>query len=132
MSESTEKPAWTPPPFGSPCWIEIPAVDVPSCKVVLSSPFHSTSLSIPFPLRQIDRLLIFPLQQKFYSSVFPTWEWRPASADTPEEKIALYSFAGNSGTFTSLMVLFGEDEINTNSNTRGRFGWWHCAICSRM
>lgn len=63
MSEASE---WTPPLPGSPCWIEIPAVDVPACK-------------------------------KFYSSLFPAWEFKPATERYPDEKLAAFSYGGKTG-----------------------------------
>jgi hypothetical protein len=37
-----EKKAWTPPPAGTPCWIEVPAVNVEASQVLLL-PSASTS-----------------------------------------------------------------------------------------
>ncbi|KAG4424764.1 hypothetical protein IFR04_002112 [Cadophora malorum] len=63
MSEAEK---WAPPPIGTPCWVEIPAADVPACK-------------------------------KFYAALFPSWEWKAATKTYTEEKIAMFSFAGEMG-----------------------------------
>jgi hypothetical protein len=43
-------------------------------------------------------LITLPAPQKFYSSLFPSWEWRVATERSPDEKAALFSFAEKSGT----------------------------------
>ena len=47
MSDNTKS---TPPPIGSPCWVEIPAANVQACKVLLTSEFCSLSSYISSPL----------------------------------------------------------------------------------
>ncbi|KAG9230711.1 hypothetical protein BJ875DRAFT_144843 [Amylocarpus encephaloides] len=64
----SEAPAdkWTPPPIGTPCWVEVPAADVQALK-------------------------------KFYAALFPLWTWTAATEKYPEERIAMFNFAGKSG-----------------------------------
>ncbi|CZR63044.1 uncharacterized protein PAC_12941 [Phialocephala subalpina] len=66
MTSTDSASTWKIPPVGSPCWIEIPAVDVQACK-------------------------------KFYTSLFPTWEFKASTEKYPEERIAMWSFAAPSG-----------------------------------
>jgi len=35
--------------------------------------------------------------KKFYAALFPNWEFRPATAQHPEEKIAMFMYGGKSG-----------------------------------
>jgi hypothetical protein len=97
MSQSTESQTWTPPTVGSPCWVEIPAVDVQACKV-LSSPISQSNCFSSFATRYITDI---PYQQKFYNSLFPSWEWKPATEKYPDEKLAMFSFGGKSGIIRS-------------------------------
>ncbi|RDW65534.1 hypothetical protein BP5796_10226 [Coleophoma crateriformis] len=54
----------TPPIEGTPCWHQIPAVDVQACK-------------------------------RFYSALFPSWQFIENPAKYPEEFIALFNYEGS-------------------------------------
>jgi len=40
-SETEAKQSWVPPPEGSPCWVEIPAVNIEACKQFYTALFPS-------------------------------------------------------------------------------------------
>jgi len=70
---------YTPPPVGTPCWVEIPAVDVKACKA-------------------------------FYAALFPSWTWKPATAQYPDEKIAMFGYAsGTMGDFGGGILKVSEE-----------------------
>jgi hypothetical protein len=51
-----------------------------------------------------ERSLTFIPLQKFYAALFPSWEWKPATDKFPDEKIALWSFAGKTGMFLVFLL----------------------------
>lgn len=36
-------------------------------------------------------------KQEFYTGLFPTWTWRPATAENSEEKLAMFTMGGDVG-----------------------------------
>jgi hypothetical protein len=82
---SSDAQKWTAPPVGIPCWIEIPASDVQACKVY---PQLYTFVSIAAEKTPL---------QKFYAEIFPSWDFKPATKEYTDDKIAHWSFAGPSG-----------------------------------
>jgi hypothetical protein len=96
MAESTSAAQqWTPPPVGNICWIEIPAVDVPACKV-----FGQLYIR-PLVLMISNTISL----QKFYASLFPSWSFTPATKEYTEDKIAMWKFAEPSGKTDCLVVI---------------------------
>lgn len=78
MTEAQQK--WVPPPEGTPCWIEIPAVDVDAAKVCVGTTI--------IELRANGT-------KKFYSSIFPNWKFREHTA----KGVAPLSFYEGSSMF---------------------------------
>ncbi|KIM99145.1 hypothetical protein OIDMADRAFT_181574 [Oidiodendron maius Zn] len=56
MSEETQ---WVPPPFGSPCWVEIPAADVTACKEFYSKLFPSWTWTPSTDRHPEDKLALY-------------------------------------------------------------------------
>ncbi|KAF2458072.1 hypothetical protein BDY21DRAFT_363640 [Lineolata rhizophorae] len=86
MSSEAEK--WIPPPMGTPCWVEIPAADVPACK-------------------------------KFYADLFPTWDWKPATEQYTEEKIAMWSYGGKMGLSGGIVQVSAECKASEQKDGTG-------------
>jgi hypothetical protein len=95
----SEEAQWVPPPFGSPCWIEIPAVDVTACKV---NSFPAVVSSLPWR-NSNDPLTNIPWQE-FYEKLFPAWTWMPSTERHPEDKLAMFKFSGPEGAFVSISI----------------------------
>lgn len=74
---------WTPPPFGAPCWVNIPATDVARGMSSLSPQSSNPELT-----------LTHHPAKSFYSKVF-NWNMVPTPANLSDKDIAMFSFPGS-------------------------------------
>jgi hypothetical protein len=65
---------WTPPADGTPCWVELTAVDL--ARGMPQSPFN-------YLLRRPTNTHILPAVKTFYTTVFG-WHFKPQTAEDPK------------------------------------------------